>query len=232
MTILDRVAALSSAHLADGALRVGVEVRCGPPEIVPIASGMRVAGPVRPVRHAGSVDVLLEAIDLAGSGKVLVVDNQGRRDEACIGDLMALETKAAGLSGMVVWGFHRDTPELLSIGIPVFTTGSLPTGPLRLDERDPAALISARMGEFVVTEADFVVGDDDGVVFLPTARLEEIVEAAEAVRDTERSQAALLVGGESIRDQLGFADYLVRRAQDPTYTFRQHLAARGGAIEA
>lgn len=103
---------------------------------------------------------------------------------------------------------------------------------IHLDERDPAALISARMGEFVVTEADFVVGDDDGVVFLPTARLEEIVEAAEAVRDTERSQAALLVGGESIRDQLGFTDYLVRRAQDPTYTFRQHLAARGGAIEA
>jgi regulator of RNase E activity RraA len=40
---------------------------------------------------------------------VLVVDNGGRLDEACAGDLVALEAQAAGLEGLVIWGLHRDT---------------------------------------------------------------------------------------------------------------------------
>ena len=44
-----------------------------------------------PARHYGSVDVFLEALSSAGPGDVLVIDNGGRTDEACIGDLVALE---------------------------------------------------------------------------------------------------------------------------------------------
>ncbi len=72
--------------------------------------GSRIAGRVLPARHYGSVDIFLEAMETAGKGDVLVIDNHGRRDEACIGDLTVLEAQAAGLSGIVVWGFHRDTP--------------------------------------------------------------------------------------------------------------------------
>ena len=56
-------------------------------------------GRVRHARHYGSVDVFLEAMEMASPGEVLVVDNAGRRDEACIGDLIALETKMEGLAG-------------------------------------------------------------------------------------------------------------------------------------
>src|SRR2546430_12395803 len=40
-----------------------------------------------------SVDIFLEALEKASTGEILVVDNAGRRDEACVGDLIALETK-------------------------------------------------------------------------------------------------------------------------------------------
>lgn len=66
---------------------------------------------------------------------MLVVDNGGRLDEASADDLVALEAQAAGMEGMVIWGLHRDTADIRAIGLPVFSLGAIPTGPLRLDAR-------------------------------------------------------------------------------------------------
>ena len=46
----------------------------------------------------------LEAFSSAGYGDVLVVDNGGRADEACVGDLVVLEAQAAGVGGVVGMG--------------------------------------------------------------------------------------------------------------------------------
>ncbi|MDQ7911019.1 RraA family protein [Phytohabitans sp. ZYX-F-186] len=226
----DRFAALTTAHVADGCIRAGVPVRCAPAGLR-AASGDRVAGRIAPARHAGSVDVFLEAYELAEPGDVLVVDNGGRVDESCVGDLAVLEAKAAGLGGVVIWGLHRDTADVREIGLPLFSLGSLPTGPLRLDPRPADALDSARVGEWTVTRDDLVFGDDDGVLFVPSARAAEVLDLAETIRDTERRQADRIRAGETLRDQLRFADFLARRAKEPGWTLRDHLRAIGGAIE-
>ena len=44
-------------------------------------------------------------------------------------------------------------------------------------------------------------------------------------------QAEAIKRGEKLHEQLRFEEYLTKRAQDPTYTFRKHLRALGGAIE-
>ncbi len=77
---------------------------------------------------------------------------------------------------------------------------------------------------------DFVLGDDDGVLFLPLDRAADIAELAATIRDTERHQAARMNLGTSLRDQTRFADFLIAREQNGT-TFRQHLRSTGGAIE-
>jgi len=228
MGMLERFAGLTTAHVADACLRAKVPVRT---VSLTAVAGSRVAGRVLPAQHVGSVDVFLEAFESAADGDVLVVDNGGRRDEACVGDLLALEAAAAGVVGIVIWGLHRDTVDIAAIGLPVFSLGALPTGPLRLDPQPADALSTATIGDWTVTRDDVVLADEDGAIFVPADRLEELFGLAESIRDTERRQADAIRAGRSLREQVSFAQYLERRAADPSLTFRQHLRAVRGAIE-
>jgi regulator of RNase E activity RraA len=226
-----RFATLTTAHLADACLRAQVPVRCAPALLHAVVAGSRLAGRVSPCRHLGSVDIFLEALEGAAPGEVLVVDNGGRLDEACVGDLVALEAQAAGLEGLVIWGLHRDTADLGAIGLPVFSLGAIPTGPQRLDVRPQDALESATVGAWTVGREDLVLGDDDGVLFVPAARAVDLFTLAETIRDTERRQAERIRAGVSLRRQVQFDSYLAQRQQTPSLTFRDHLRAVGGAIE-
>jgi regulator of RNase E activity RraA len=226
-----RFATLTTAHLADACIRARVPVRCAPALIHAVVPGSRLAGRACPARHAGSVDVFLEAFETSAPGDVLVADNGGRLDEACVGDLIALEAQAAGLAGMVIWGLHRDTADIQAIGLPVFSLGAIPAGPPSPGARPQGALESAAVGDWTVSREDLVLGDDDGVLFLPAAQAEEIFTLAETIRDTERRQAQQIRAGLSLRSQLHFSSYLTKRQETPSLSFRDHLRAVGGAIE-
>jgi len=91
--------------------------------------------------------------------------------------------------------------------------------------------MSARVGEHTVSSADIVVADDDGAVFLRDDRVAEILDVAEGIRDTERRQAERIRGGNTLRQQVGFASFLESRERNANLTFREHLRAVGGAIE-
>jgi regulator of RNase E activity RraA len=227
----DAFTELSTPLIADAAIRLKIPIRISPPGIQPVIRDRRVAGLALPVRHFGSVDIFLETMQGAQSGDVLVIDNGGRLDEGCIGDLTALEAQHCGLAGIVVWGAHRDTPELRQIALPIFSYGVCPSGPQRLDPRDASGLQSARFGDFTVERTDVVFADDDGCVFTDADSLDDLLRVAHEIWQRERRQAEAIKDGRSLREQLQFVQYLEKRAADPSYTFREHLRKISGAIE-
>ena len=202
---------LPTAALADACVRANVTLRIAPQGMAPIVPQWKVSGRAVPVRHYGSVDVFLEALGHAGSGDVLVVDNEGRKDEGCIGDQVTLETKLAGLGGIVIWGLHR--------------------GPTRVDPRAPDVFTSAHIGGCTVTCDDWVVGDSDGVIFIPLEKKDEMFALAHSIWTTERTQVADALEGRGLREQFKFADFLTERAANPELTFRQHLRKLRQSIE-
>ena len=224
-------AALSTPLIADAALRLKLPFRISPPGIRPVIPNQRLAGPALPVRHFGSVDVFLEAMQDAQAGDVLVIDNGGRLDEGCIGDLTALEAENCNLAGIIVWGTHRDTPELRQIGLPIFSYGTWPSGPQRLDPRDSFALHSARFGNFTVERSDVAFADDDGCVFVLAQHADDLLSVAQEIWARERLQADTIKGGRSLREQIDLIGFLEKRSVDPSYTFRQHLRKMSGSIE-
>jgi len=226
-----RLSGLTTAHIADACLLTGSPFVVAPFSMAPLSEGMAAHGPVRPVRHYGSVDVFLEAIDVSSRGEVLVIDNGGRTDEGCIGDLVALEVRAAGLVGIVVWGLHRDTSQLIEVGLPVFSLGATPVGPRRLDRREGEAFSSARIGDSTVCDDHWAIADSDGVIFVNGADLGSLLETAEQIRSVEQRQADGVRQGRTLREQLLFNEYREKASADPEFTLRQHLSEIGGAIE-
>jgi 4-hydroxy-4-methyl-2-oxoglutarate aldolase len=222
---------ITTANVADACLRLGVPVRCAPPTIRPLAPASPISGPAIPVVHFGSVDVFLEALQDAAPGSILVVDNQDRAEEACIGDLVALEVKAAGLAGIVIWGASRDSREIRSIGLPLYSTGSWPAGPTRLDPRTETAFIEAQIGTECVSSEDYVFADDDGVLFVARSHVNQVTRAAADIHLKEAAQADAVRRGRSLRDQFDFAGYVLAQRENPRLTFRDHLRVRAAEIE-
>ena len=220
----------ATAAIADAAVRLGIAVGTAPVDLVALLPGRPFAGPAAPVTHLGSVDVLLETIDDAPLGAVLVVDNGGRDDEACVGDLMLLEAATAGMSGAVIWGRHRDTAQLREIGLPVFSRGAHPFGPRRVPPAG-TAMRSAFLDGVAVTPEHWIVADDDGVLVIGAGDREVLFAEAARIQSVEGAQAERMRAGASLRDQLDFARYRRMRADDPGLTLRRYLAETGGAIE-
>jgi regulator of RNase E activity RraA len=224
-------ASVSTANLADACIRRGVAMSLTPSSVRPLVPGSRFCGRALPVTHFGSVDVFLEALDFAEAGDVLVIDNTNRQDEGCIGDLTVMEARTAGIAGIVLWGAHRDTTELLDLGVPVLSTGAFPAGPRHARPRTRQPLEPCDVGGASVTRDDVVFADDDGALWFPLEHAPILLAAAAEIRETESRQADAVRRGVTLRDQFHWARYLEIRKTRPEYTLREHLQSVNAAIE-
>ena len=116
-------------------------------------------------------------------GDVLVVATGGHVGAAVTGDLLIGVARNRGAAGFVTDGLVRDLDDLEAIGLPVYAMGVTPNSPQR---RGPGTVgMPIVCGGVAIASGDVVVGDRDGVVVVPRARISATLESLEQVKASE-----------------------------------------------
>ncbi|GAB1259782.1 RraA family protein [Aurantivibrio plasticivorans] len=114
-----------------------------------------------------------KALDIARPGDIIVVDAGGHTGNAVFGDMVATKAKHRGVAGFIIDGLTRDLPGLKEVGLPVYTIGVSPIGPLHRGPGEVNHPISC--GGIVVKPGDLVVADSNGVVVVRNEFAESIL---------------------------------------------------------
>jgi regulator of RNase E activity RraA len=156
----------------------------------PIRPGQRMLGRAHTLRYVPMREDLIPvygtrlnaqraAVEALRPGEVLVIEARNEPDAGTIGDIYAMRASALGATGIVTDGAVRDTPTLRDMQIPVYHRSSHASTYRRmhlpLDHDVPIACAGV-----TVMPGDVLVGDDEGVVVVPAALVDEVaLEASE-----------------------------------------------------
>lgn len=117
------------------------------------------------------------AIEQMPAGCVAVVDAMGVKDAGVWGDILCARMAKRGVRAMVTDGVVRDLAGVLGTGLPVWCSGAAAppsvAGLTFVDWQQPVAC-----GGVAVFPDDVIVADQDGAVLIPSALLDDIVDAA------------------------------------------------------
>jgi regulator of RNase E activity RraA len=172
-----------------------------PAAIKPLAPTMRVAGPAWTVAgrsdRSRTRDETLRAwctlLSRAPKDHVIVCQ-PNNHEIALMGELSAQTLKARGVLGYVVDGGSRDTDLVLEQGFPVFCAFLTPSDVVErwIPDRfgEPITI-----GEVTIMTGDYLLGDRDGVVVIPKAEAEQVIDETEKVVATESEMRRALIEG-------------------------------------
>ncbi|MFH5822870.1 fumarylacetoacetate hydrolase family protein [Georgenia sp. AZ-5] len=147
--------------------------------------------------HGGGYNAQKRAFDAVGEGEVIVIEARGETGSGTLGDILALRAHAAGAAGIVTDGGVRDHDAVAVVGIPVYSGGPHPAVlgrrhvPWDVD-------VAVACGGTTVQPGDVVVGDRDGVVVIPPALVEEVVDATLAQEDEDAWIAEQVTAGHPV----------------------------------
>jgi len=206
-SLRQRLLALDSCALSDAmdsvALPAAVTGLC------PLSVRRRIVGqaltvrlsPDRPAggsaRHLGTT-----AIEAAGGGEIIVIEHSSGVECAGWGGVLSTGAQLRGVCGVVSDGLVRDIDEAIALDFPIYGLGATArTARDRVWEHSTNQPV--RIGAASVEPGDWVLADSSGVVFVPQARAEEIIERATRVMQRERLMVQALREGGRITEVLG-----------------------------
>jgi 4-hydroxy-4-methyl-2-oxoglutarate aldolase len=201
MTLIERLGKCYSGAIHDALRAMGREHCVLPSSIRPLDATKKVAGPVWTVsghidRNQSAHDTLLgwtTLLSRAPTGHVVICQPQNY-EVALMGELSAETLMNKGVLGYIVDGGCRDTYFILELGFPVFHSFFTPSDIVGCWIPDCYAEPIA-IGEVTIRTGDYVLGDRDGVVIIPSELADETVTRTEAVAQTENQVREAIRGG-------------------------------------
>lgn len=160
--------------------------------------GARMCGPVRTVTAApGDWSKPVQAIDRCQPGEVLVVD-AADQFPANWGGLASLTAVQRRLAGVVIRGACRDLAEIRSCGLALWSTKHCPDAgePRGIGAFDVPVELDGRQ----VVPGDWLIGDEDGLVLIPAAKVVEMANRAADVAEREERLAAEIAKGRTLAE--------------------------------
>ncbi len=127
----------------------------------------------------------MDYLDDVPAGHVVVIDNDGRLDYSCWGDLMSRVAMRNGVNGTVADGIVRDVNDIREMKYPTFARAThMWTG--KMHSYLEAVQVPIRIAGVKVNPGDLIIGDDTGVLSVPFELAEKVLEAAQEIREREK----------------------------------------------
>jgi 4-hydroxy-4-methyl-2-oxoglutarate aldolase len=173
--------------------------------LVQLIPGSRAAGPARTVRCGQGDNLMVHAVmDQVQPGEILVLTMPEPEPVAFIGKLLATQALFRHVAGILVDAAVRDTEELQSLGLPIWTRwirvrGATKTHIGTINE-------AVTIGGTSIAAGDLVILDADGAIALAAERVPAILEASRARMRSETALRAQLQAGALSYDLSGLRE--------------------------
>jgi len=146
-------------------------------------------------------NAMLQILDEAPAGSILVYVLENGLEIAGMGNLMSTTAKVRGLEGAVIDGAVRDIEEITRIGFPIFARAISPaTSVGRYVSAAKQAPVTC--AGVTVKPGDYIVGDWDGVVVVPQEAATRVVELIQQYDDKERKVLEIINETKSMQKAL------------------------------
>jgi 4-hydroxy-4-methyl-2-oxoglutarate aldolase len=177
--------------------------------LIQLLPNSRVAGPARTALCGQDDNLMVHAvIEQIQPGEVLVLSMPEPAPVALIGELLATQVRVRQAAGVLVDAAVRDVPELIELGLPIWTRFIRVRGATKVKIGELNT--SVTIGGTIISTGDIVVLDADGGVCIRRERVDAVLKAAEERLAKETSLRKKLLAGETSYDLHGLRPFVER----------------------
>ena len=146
--------------------------------------------------HGGLHNAQRRGVEGITQDEVLVIEARNEPHAGTIGDIFTMRVKALGGAGVITDGALRDTPAIKNIELPVYHQSShaATLGKVHLPWETQTVITCAGV---CIVPGDVLVGDDEGVVVIPAAMVDEVAQASAVMESEEEWAIERVAAGES-----------------------------------
>lgn len=197
----------TTANLSDSLDGAGLRHQVLADRLPCVIPGSRILGPARTVQFEPTDDVdpampyddAIDFIDSIEPGEVVVMATGESNASAFWGELFSAAALGRGAVGMVTDGNLRDSDKIVPLGFPAFARSRRPID-YRGRMRITAVQQPVELGGVTIAPGDLVGADDDGVVVIPAAVADRVLEVARARMTSETTVLTDLMAGATLRE--------------------------------